>query len=524
VRFGLAKDAALAFSAAAANLGINAESAGTNLSKMYGVLLKGFTRGSKTIAKIMGKTSAQIQKAYAEDPEKAVQALLKSLGKLSKADQLVAIEKIFGNRSELNRLVGDLANSLDRNLNPALETSATAWKDATAAAAEFEKRNATVKSAFARLKNGVLDAAVSIGEGMTPALGRAADKLAAFLSQDKNRKKLEDFGRKIGDFIDKIDFDKVTRGAEGFINALKPAVGVIGQIASAIAKLPPEVIGVGGATILADRLSGGAISSAAGGAIGGLGESLAKTLAARIPVFGKAFVQPVFVTNMGPLGGVGGAGGIGSAVAAGGGVAAAGAAVGAAGLAVGVGVVMNEISGAAVNALVSSMPGATGTPVAKALQDAATRLTPLQSVATIMTNLDKIPGQLAQIPGDLEKVRTAIFGGATKTAAEVRTAKNAITSNERGEGAKHRASLASIREKQQASITAYRAGERATTSAVQRTGGKLDTANARLAAIRAKRTSFTTNVRVNAYTSVRTVNGSLTTSARYASGTNTQGR
>jgi hypothetical protein len=80
VRFGLAKDAALAFSAAAANLGINAESAGTNLSKMYGVLLKGFTRGSKTIAKIMGKTSAQIQKAYAEDPEKAVQALLKSLG------------------------------------------------------------------------------------------------------------------------------------------------------------------------------------------------------------------------------------------------------------------------------------------------------------------------------------------------------------------------------------------------------------------------------------------------------------
>jgi hypothetical protein len=73
-----------------------------------------------------------------------------------------------------------------------------------------------------------------------------------------------------------------------------------------IGKLPPELVGAGGTILVANHLSGGAIGAGLGNIVGGLGESLAKGLAARIPLFGSAFVQPVFVTNMGLGGGLGG--------------------------------------------------------------------------------------------------------------------------------------------------------------------------------------------------------------------------
>jgi hypothetical protein len=58
-------------------------------------------------------------------------------------------------------------------------------------------------------------------------------------------------------------------------------------------------------------LSGGAIAGGLGNIVGGLAESITKSLGSKIPILGKAFVQPVFVTNLGPggLGGGGGAGG-----------------------------------------------------------------------------------------------------------------------------------------------------------------------------------------------------------------------
>jgi TP901 family phage tail tape measure protein len=513
--FGIGKDAILGWSSAVANLGVNAELGGTALQNTFLKLMPKVSGESKALQKIFGATGKEIKRMFAKDAGKALETFVRKLATLPKDARLDAIQSVFGKGSGITRVLLGLTNNVD-GLSDSLATSQDAWKDATAASEEFEKRNKTVRSAITRLKNGITDAAISVGEGFAPALGRAADKLAAFLSQDKNRKKLEDFGRKIGDFIDKIDFDKVTRGAEGFINALKPAIGVIGQIASAISKLPPEVIGVGGATILADRLSGGAISSAAGGAVGGLAEALAKSMAAHIPVFGKAFVQPVFVTNPN-FGGPGGKNPIDTVTDTAGKLGIVEA--------IRRSIARLKLPGGLIG---GGGAGATGFDIEAFRNRAEAPGGPIDRMGgAIERHRAATISGTAQITandrGEQAKLRALQAANVAKVNAAINTARNAEIANDRGEQAKNRSKLEAVKQKQAESIIAYRAGERATTSAVQGVGGKLNTANARLAAIRAKRMSFTTNVTVNTSVSVRTYQERAAAYARNRSSTNTQG-
>jgi hypothetical protein len=73
--------------------------------------------------------------------------------------------------------------------------------------------------------------------------------------------------------------------------------------------LPTEVKAAGAGFLALNKLSGGLISGGLGNIAGGLLGPVLRNLGASLPGVGKAFVQPVFVTNM-PMGGlVGGAAG-----------------------------------------------------------------------------------------------------------------------------------------------------------------------------------------------------------------------
>jgi hypothetical protein len=172
------------------------------------------------------------------------------------------------------------------------------------------------------LKNNLIESAMVLGEGVAPAIGRAAKKLSEFLKQGENRAMLKGLGEDIGKAIDGIDWSRLLKAAKGLAQAFKPALAFVMQLADLIAKLPPELLGAGAGILVTDRLSGGAISSGLGNIFGGLGEVLAKSLLSRIPIIGAGFVQPVFVTNMGGIGGpggvvpTGGKGGVGGALGA----------------------------------------------------------------------------------------------------------------------------------------------------------------------------------------------------------------
>jgi TP901 family phage tail tape measure protein len=313
--FGIAKEETLGWAAAAANLGLNEELAGTALQNVFVKAMPLYIEGSKKLQKITGETGAQLKKSFEQDAGGALEGLIADLAKLGKGERLEAIQSLFGKGSGITRLVNGLADSYAQNLAPSLDSATESWTEATAAQIEFEKRNATVRSAIARLKNGVVDAAVSLGEGFAPALGRAADKLATFLGDDTNRSALKDLGKDIGDAIDRIDWDQVLDGAKSLVSVMKSALDWATRLFHIVNALPTEIKAAGLGFIGLNKLSGGLIGAGVGNIVGGLAGALTKSLAASIPLFGRAFVQPVFVTNMG----VGGMGGGGAAAAGGGG-------------------------------------------------------------------------------------------------------------------------------------------------------------------------------------------------------------
>lgn len=525
--FGIAKDETLGWAAAAANLGLESELAGTALQNVFVKLLPLYNKGSKKLQAITGLTGKQLRKSFKEDAGGALEFLIKKLGKLSKSDRLDAVQSLFAKGSGITRLVLDLADSYEKNLAPALDTSTAAWKEATAAQEEFDKRNVTVRSAISRLRNNVMDAAITIGEGFAPALGEAADKLSEFLAQDENRRALKDLGEDIGEAIKSINWKSVIDGAKSFSKALKPALDAVIAIAEAIAKLPPEVIGAGGAAILANTASGGLIGQGAGNVIGGLGESLAKSLASKIPLFGNAFVQPVFVTNMGLSG------------------AGSGVPAGAAGAAGGAGKVTKALSIAAVVgsavAVWETQQQVSGASTAqanelKATLDAGIRVKTPQELETALVGVNQGIRDLRSNP-----LYTLVQGDALNTlhqmASDIRkqqetNAAPAFRSGERVTSAsdtagavdKLRASLAAVINAEGAAIRSGDTRRAATLEAkadalrakiadasskadqdAATMSGKIGISNARLAAIQAKRTSFTTNVSVNTDVSINTI-------------------
>ena len=149
-----------------------------------------------------------------------------------------------------------------------------------------------------RLRNGIYEAGITLGEGFVPALGRASTKLSEFLKQGENRAALKSIGEDIGRAIDDIDWKEVVDGAKSLVDVMKVALDFAKRLYDTFNLLPTPIKGAVAGLAVLDKLSGGLVGAGAGGVLGGLGSALAKSLATSIPIFGKAFVQPVFVTNI----------------------------------------------------------------------------------------------------------------------------------------------------------------------------------------------------------------------------------
>lgn len=319
--FGIAKDETLGWAAAAANLGLNEELAGTALQNVFVKLMPKYTSGSKQLQKITGQTAKQLKKAFKDDAGGAIEGLIAQLGEMPKDQRLQAVQDLFGKGSGITRLVLGLADSYKTNLAPSLETATESWEEATAAQIEFDKRNATVRSSISRLRNGIIDAAITVGEGFVPALGRASDKLGAFLKQDKNRQALTDLGKQIGDAIDKIDWNQVLSGVQTFASVMKVAFDWAKRLFDVINALPTEIKAAGLGFLGLNKLSGGLLGAGVGNIVSGALGPLLRNLGSQLPGVGKAFVQPVLVTNWPPTLGAGGGGGVAGAAGKGGGLA-----------------------------------------------------------------------------------------------------------------------------------------------------------------------------------------------------------
>ena len=308
---GLTTPEILAYSSAILSAGAQSEAAGSSLSRLFSNLVTETALASgkgKAFAAVSGKSFKDFAKIVKNDTNGAMIDFLGHLKTLSKFDQARALEAVGITGVRDRNAIMLLANTLDTNLVPALEN---AKNSSGALAIEATKRFDTLKSKLIVLKQGFIEAAMTIGEGFTPALGRAADKLLAFLKVDSNKSALKAIGEDIGKAIDGIDWDEVLKGAKAFIGVLKTALSFAKTLWDGFGLLPGELKAAAAALLVLHKASGGLITQGVGNVVGGLASGVARAGASQLPGVGKLFAQPVFVTNFPPGFGAGaGAGGL----------------------------------------------------------------------------------------------------------------------------------------------------------------------------------------------------------------------
>lgn len=142
----------------------------------------------KLWAQTAGMSAKEFADAWKKDPAAALNSVITGLGKMEEqgGSTLLQLEKLgiteLRQRDALLRMAG--AGDL---VTEALKISTGAWKDNTALADEAAKRYATTASQMAITKNRVTDAAVSLGEGLAPAVMKAADAAAPLLDWVKKQ-------------------------------------------------------------------------------------------------------------------------------------------------------------------------------------------------------------------------------------------------------------------------------------------------------------------------------------------------
>ena len=299
---GVAKEETLGWAAAAANLGLNEELAGTALQNLFLKTQSLVSSGGKNMAlfaKISGKSAKTVKDDFAKDAGGALEDFLKGLGKLPKDARLQAIQKLFGKGSGMTRLILGLSDSIDQNLTPSLNTSTTAWEKNTAATAEAEQRFATTQSQLITLHNNIDNAAATIGTALLPVLNELAKEGVTWLQDPATQAGIKAFSKDLAKgardavtWLKSLDWNAIA-------NALQAGAGFAKGLIDAFLAAPPWLQAFLAGGFVANKFTGGALVSIGGEIAKGIGGALGGQFFAR----GSSPVNPVFVSG----GGIGGA-------------------------------------------------------------------------------------------------------------------------------------------------------------------------------------------------------------------------
>lgn len=276
----------MAFGAAMASVGINAEAGGTAMSRNWIKIDSAVRSGGKslqTMAKVSGMSAAQFKKAWQTDAAGATNALIEGLGRASKSGQDVSkLLDQMGIKGQyqtdaMKRLAGASAgagNAQDQ-LASSLKTASEGWSQNTALAQEFGRRQETTASQMQLAVNRIKDAAISVGQAALPVLGRAAQKVSEYANKFNG---LSDHTK---DMILKI-------GALGGVSLI--AAGQIGKVARAVKDVGLAFKAVRGVAGIAGAFTGiGGAATKAAGSTEGAGKALSGVKGSTSGLSGKLF-------------------------------------------------------------------------------------------------------------------------------------------------------------------------------------------------------------------------------------------
>lgn len=184
VQIGMSEGQVLGLSTALSSVGIEAEAGGSAMSKVMIDIASSVDKGGERVeqfAKVAGMSAEDFSAKWKTAPGEALAAFVKGL-----ANAEAQGKSTFGILEELGITEVRMRDALLRSASAADQFSAAmaqgdeAFESNTALSAEAEKRYETTAAKLGMMRNKVVDAAITMGEQLLPALESVADSVGGF--------------------------------------------------------------------------------------------------------------------------------------------------------------------------------------------------------------------------------------------------------------------------------------------------------------------------------------------------------
>jgi len=235
---GMSEADILGLSAALSSMGIEAESGGTNISKIMSQIDKDIATGSKNIetwAAAAGMSADQFAAKWKSAPVEALEALFTGMGQAVEegGNMSVMLEDLGIKSSQAVDVSKRLASGHDV-LSKAIQTANTAWRENTALTEEVANKNDSLSAKFQMLQNRATAILEKIGKPL-------ADALLAIL----------DAGQPLFDMIEGVatSFANLDKGTQEMVVQLVALAAAAGPVSSVFGRM---LEGVGGFIKTAD--------------------------------------------------------------------------------------------------------------------------------------------------------------------------------------------------------------------------------------------------------------------------------
>jgi TP901 family phage tail tape measure protein len=234
---GMTEAQILGVAAALSSVGISADAGGSAISKVMINIASQVASGGEKLqgfAEVAGMSATQFQAAWRDNAASALAAFIEGLGRMQAEGQ-----NVFGVLDELGLSEIRVRDALLRAagagdlFGDSLRLGSEAWMENSALTNEAAQRYETTESKLTALKNKVVDAGISLGEALVPALSKAIEAAQPLI-------------------------DGVARLAEKFANLDPEMQQTIVTIAAVVAGIGPLLVGVGTAINTFSGLAGAA--------------------------------------------------------------------------------------------------------------------------------------------------------------------------------------------------------------------------------------------------------------------------
>lgn len=171
----------MGISAAMSSMGIKAEAGGSSMTRIVSSISKAVATGGDDLqayADAAGITAEEFAQKWETRPVEALEALMTGINR--SVDAGTNMDTILASLGVDNIRIADTFRRLAGNssvLTDAVSRANTAWDQNTALTTEVDKRNQSLESRFATLKNKATEAAIEIGTPLAEALLDVADDM-----------------------------------------------------------------------------------------------------------------------------------------------------------------------------------------------------------------------------------------------------------------------------------------------------------------------------------------------------------